>query len=578
MEFGFNRELYPTQKRLINDAANLIEQSKVGIFSSPTGTGKTLSLLCAATKFIKVEQDDEIFNILNNSVRTKIYYCSRTHSQLGQALNELKTNRNRYSSVILGSRKVYCVNSKVNCHKNIDVLNDNCKMLIKEDSCQFYRNFHYDQRILDIEDLRKLGQEKTFCPYYFTKNKASECDIVFLPYTLLFNKKSRESLNIDLKDKILIIDEAHNIYDAVIELNSAELRWDELRSISQVKGLSPDLQEILKKLLDFHRTIKDESVFDIIGFLMLAKLGNYNMIEQSDFIDANRLAVKNDMKSIFEFSKMLNLFTFSDDSGRIFVDKYKIRFTTLNPKMYFEDLKECRSILLAGGTMEPIASLKDIFQDVLYFSYPPINENFISLVISESSNGKLLNLNFSQRDLQLENVVNTIITLTNPVIRGGIVIFVPSKYFLLQIKQSKLIQNFRRKVYFDDEISFEEFKSSPEILFSVMGGSLSEGINFSDDICRLLIIVGVPYPTKTLEFEERCKNNADYGSIAAMKTVNQTIGRAIRHKNDYAAVVLLDCRYKNLKTKLSPWVLKKTKEVSLIDGLIRVNNFLKEKK
>jgi chromosome transmission fidelity protein 1 len=109
-----------------------------------------------------------------------------------------------------------------------------------------------------------------------------------------------------------------------------------------------------------------------------------------------------------------------------------------------------------------------------------------------------------------------------------------------------------------------------------MGGKLSEGINFSDDTCRLLLIAGVPFPTKTLEFDERCKKNKEYGSLSVMKTVNQAIGRAIRHKNDYAAVVLLDSRYKALKSKLSPWVLKNTKESSLIDGLVQINNFLKK--
>ena len=297
----------------------------------------------------------------------------------------------------------------------------------------------------------------------------------------------------------------------------------------------------------------------VVDFLIDSKLCHYNMLEISDYVEKEHIAQKNDMKSIFEFSKLLKLFTFSDDGGGIFANKFRIRFTCIDPKMYFEEIKECHSVIFAGGTMEPITHLTNIFNNISYFSYPPVNDNFLSLIISESSNNKKISLTFNERDQQLDDVVSTLNALTNPIVSGGVVIFVPSKYFLLLIKKHSKILNFRRQVYFEDEFVFEEFKANPQILIGVMGGCLSEGVNFSDDVCRLLIVVGVPYPTKNLEYDERSKNMGDFGSLVAMKTVNQSLGRAIRHKNDYAAIVLLDSRFIQLRDKLSPWINKKTK-------------------
>lgn len=576
MEYGFNRELYPSQKKAINDIIEVIKNNKTAIISSPTGTGKTLSLLCALTTFLKKNKDeDELFDLFNSNNKNVVYYCSRTHSQLSQAINELKGCKDRYKSVILGSRRVYCINKDVNKIKDNDSLNDRCRELIRDKCCEYYNKEYYNMNTLDIEELKNVGMKDKFCPYYYTKNIATDSQIVFLPYNLLFTREGRNSLDLSLKDKIVVIDEAHNIYDTVIELNSADVSWDEIKLISTAKGLNDDLKFILARLMDLKVKITGECVETVLNFLINCKISKFNMIDIADWMETTKLAQKNDLKCIFDFSKFLRLLTFSDDTGRIFIDKNRIKFACINPKMYFEELQECRSVIFAGGTMEPISHIKSIFPDVIYYSYPSVNENFKSVIITETVNKKLINLNFTTRNDLIDDVVNTVVALSNPVVSGGIIIFVPSQHFIQLFKKSQKINNFRRKVYFEDQISFVDFKKQPEILIAVMGGSLSEGVNFSDEVCRLLVVIGVPYPSKSIEIQERSKNIKDYETVVAMKTVNQTVGRAIRHKDDYAAIVFLDCRYVELKDKLSPWLYSKTKVMKFPDGLVEINRFLK---
>ena len=87
---------------------------------------------------------------------------------------------------------------------------------------------------------------------------------------------------------------------------------------------------------------------------------------------------------------------------------------------------------------------------------------------------------------------------------------------------------------------------------------MSEGINFANDMARCVLVVGLPYPDITdPEMQEKMKsldkefkenggngiNGQSYYHNLCMRAVNQSIGRAIRHAQDYAAVVLCDQRY-----------------------------------
>jgi chromosome transmission fidelity protein 1 len=106
-----------------------------------------------------------------------------------------------------------------------------------------------------------------------------------------------------------------------------------------------------------------------------------------------------------------------------------------------------------------------------------------------------------------------------------------------------------------DEVltSFAESASSDRrgaLLFSVMGGKLSEGINFANELCRCVVVIGLPYPdAKDPLLQEKLKllpgggGGFSYLRSLCLRSVNQSVGRAIRHANDYAGIVLMDVRY-----------------------------------
>ena len=140
---------------------------------------------------------------------------------------------------------------------------------------------------------------------------------------------------------------------------------------------------------------------------------------------------------------------------------------------------------------------------------------------------------------------------------------------------------------------------------------MSEGINFSDDLARCVVVVGMPYPdSRDIVLQERmkhadragrinivassdpnisnnnsnnssnnCSNNSSSSSSngdkvsgkdiyegMCMRQVNQSIGRSIRHINDYSSIVLLDSRFsrQSVISQLPGWIAR---------NLVVVTNF-----
>lgn len=76
---------------------------------------------------------------------------------------------------------------------------------------------------LDIEDLVDLGSRLGTCPYYGSRRLVPEADLIVLPYQSLLSKSARESLGLNLKNNVIIIDEAHNLADSLIGMYDAKV-------------------------------------------------------------------------------------------------------------------------------------------------------------------------------------------------------------------------------------------------------------------------------------------------------------------------------------------------------------------
>lgn len=151
----------------------------------------------------------------------------------------------------LSSRQKLCINPAVSRLGSLAAINDRCSELQKpnvKDKCPALPNPDNLQQthdfrdealatLPDIEDLHALGKKHQICPYYASRTGIPTAEIVTLPYPLLLQKNAREALGIKLEGNIVVVDEAHNIMDAVANVHAAEIHLSDLRRARQMIGV-----------------------------------------------------------------------------------------------------------------------------------------------------------------------------------------------------------------------------------------------------------------------------------------------------------------------------------------------------
>ncbi|KAG9510359.1 Regulator of telomere elongation helicase 1-like protein, partial [Fragariocoptes setiger] len=233
----FPHKPYDVQRDYMHKVIECLRASQHGLLESPTGTGKTLSLLCASLAW---QQE-------HGEPTGPIIYSSRTHAQLAQAANEMRqTAYARKPAVVLGGREQMCLNDEVRHMSGSNLINRSCRNSITKNACVFYSNYEKkselmsDTAVHDIEDLVTFGRKNQCCPYYasrrFAEKKAS---IVFTPYNYVLDPALRKIQSVKLDNSVIIFDEAHNIENILEECVSGDLRKSHLKAIQNCVSYLP---------------------------------------------------------------------------------------------------------------------------------------------------------------------------------------------------------------------------------------------------------------------------------------------------------------------------------------------------
>ncbi|NXA38787.1 DDX11 helicase, partial [Eudromia elegans] len=671
-----------------------------------------------------LEEDDD----MEEEHVTKIYYCSRTHSQLSQFVHEVQKSPFGKDTrlVSLGSRQNLCVNEDVRRLGALQLINDRCMEMQKNKHekksdgeemegkrrrvsrtvCPFYSyeqmQFLRDEvlvEVKDIEQLVALGKETKACPYYGSRYAIPAAQLVVLPYQMLLHEATRSAAGINLKDQVVIIDEAHNLIDTITCIHSAEVSGAQLccahsqllqymeryrkrlkaKNLMYIKQILYLLQQfvsvlggkkmfypganflfstpsfsgtVLKSINDFlfQSQIDNINLFKVVqrycekslisrklfGFVerygastvvktnkeRLAGLQDFLLSLQQGSDKVGDLPVEAESDQLRSASPLMQIegflwaLTNANQDGRVILNKQgtvgqsSLKFLLLNPAVHFAKVvKECRAVIIAGGTMQPVSDFREQLLScagvdparIVEFScghvIPP--ENILPVILCSGPSSQQLEFTYQTRDLpQMMDETGRILCNVCNVVPGGVVCFFPSYEYerqvyarwehtglLARLAAKKKIFQEPKKANQVEQVLVEYAKCikrcshvggqmTGALLFSVVGGKMSEGINFSDDLGRCVIMVGMPYPNvKAPELQEkmtwldktmpRAAGQAPSRVLIenlCMKAVNQSIGRAIRHQQDFASILLLDHRYARpaIFNKLPQWIKERT--------------------
>ena len=329
------------------------------------------------------------------------------------------------------------------------------------------------------------------CPYYASRKAMNPTEveslhiqlikIVTLPYPLLLQQSTRESLGLDLTGHIVIIDEAHNIIDAISALHSTSLSQSQINQgkqqleiyltkfISRLSGKNKmfikQILALLRRLDGFLTSNKGAAGQVSASELLLdgstGGLDQINFYKVEKYLRMSGLARKvegysihtkpDDDKSpttpvLMILQSFLVALNNPRREGRIFytptADKgMQFRYLLLDVSVIFSEIvSSARAVILAGGTMSPLQSyinalLPDIPAEKLRIhSFPHIvpRENLCVSTLSRGPSGRELVFDFGRRDDcgMMEEVGRAIVALAGLVKQGGIVIFVPSYGYL----------------------------------------------------------------------------------------------------------------------------------------------------
>jgi len=457
------------------------------------------------------------------------------------------------------------------------------------------------KQICPYEINKILIRESTIvvCPYIYV-------------FDLMIRNMLFDSLSVSEEDMILVIDEAHNLPDYIRGLFSVELSLFMLNScvFEAEKYGDPhivddrfSLSEFCKIISEIVRDLRDTYVYgvlengirkeplkkddafipshefetevlsrfkitsktwhDIIGDLIAygEKIQEYKQKDgKLPRSYLHKLGVLLDFWINLDIDHYTKLVVDSHDGKNPRIEAY-----CLDPSIGTEIIKSFHSSIHMSGTLEPLEEYRDSIglpesTELVSYPSPFPKENRKVLYVSDVTT-KYDEISKDKENIEQMKDYVTKICNTFP---KNTMVFFPSFNIMSMFRNLDKYNSIKRCLFVEERDMSQsalmelvsDFKEKGNenkggaTLFSVIGGRISEGMDFPAEQLELAVIIGIPYPKPTARqrglqryYDIKFGKGWEYTVEApTARKILQSIGRLIRNESDRGVAVILDRR------------------------------------
>lgn len=552
------------QRKLINISYQTIKEKEILFTQAPTGIGKTISTIFPAVKALGEGIGERIIYLTAKTINREVAQ---------DTFEKLRQEGLKFKSIIIMAKEKVCINETFDCNPEKCIYAKDYYSKVKNAISYILEN---EERI-SSEILQKYAGKYKVCPFELSLDLSIYCDGIIGDYNYIFDPRVSLGRILESKGNVVLIDEAHNLIDRSRNMYSASLCKNQILKCKKLaKGKLNKLHSVLGKINNYFIDLRNECDHKEVGWFYEGEspkeLNKYLQLylkeSEEILVRGNKFDGYEDILQLyFDVNAFVSTMQLYDENYITCIEKesqeLKLTLHCVNPaKNLKEYLSKCYSVIFFSATISPIKYYISMLggHDATYrLKLPsPFKKENLKVYVSP------INIRYTHRKRTLEFVKDKIYDFIREQ-RGNYIVFSPSYAYmeLLWDEMSKLnlteFQFIKQKQNMNEEEKSEflkKFKANNNLLmFCVLGGMFSEGIDLPGEQLIGAIIIGVGYPMIDMKNEiikEFYKEDGyDYAYLfPGINKVQQAVGRVIRTETDTGRVLLIDDRYITNKYKM----------------------------